>query len=257
MRKHNFTSKSKQEPADGIMNTSHADSKNFSVNDNTSKQEKSQDDFSGTQVFCSDETQYEKPLENKDRGTNWLYIVYPESAPPDWQERLENTGLPFAVSPLHDRDKNPDGSLKKAHYHVIVSYGKVQRYSAVIGLREITHGPYPLKCSHVAGSYAYFTHKNNPEKSQYDAKEIVRYNGWAKELERHEVEAIKDELTKLCLLDNITEYMELMIVASDMGDEYFDVAGNNTMYFCNLVKSIRHGRNKKKKNKNKSLPGEV
>lgn len=255
MKKHKFTLKSKQEPADGTMNTSHADSTKSSVNDNTSKQKKSQGDFSGTQVFCSDETQYEKPLENKDRGTNWLYIVYPESAPPDWRERLEATGLPFAVSPLHDRDKNPDGSLKKAHYHVIVSYGKVQRYSAVIGLREITHGPYPLKCSHVAGSYAYFTHKNNPEKAQYDAKEIVRYNGWEKALESNEIAVIKDELTKICLRDSITEYARLMIKVNRMGSEYKSVASNNTMYFTNLIRSIRHDRNKK--NKNKSLPGEA
>lgn len=138
---------------------------------------------------------------------------------------------------------------------MIVSYGQSQRYSAAVGLREITHGPYPLKCSNVAGSYAYFTHKNNPEKAQYDAKEIARYNGWTKKLERHEVRMIKQELTKVCIRDNITEYAKLMMVASDMGSEYFDVAGNNTLYFCNLVKSIRHDRNKK--NKNKSLPGEV
>lgn len=235
------------------MNTSHADSTNSSVNDNTSKQEKSQGDFSGTQVFCSDETQYEKPIENKDRGTHWLYVVYPESAPPDWREKLEQTGLPFAVSPLHDRDKNPDGSLKKAHYHVIISYGQAQRYSAVIGLREITHGPYPLKCHSVTGSYAYLTHRNNPEKAQYDAKEIARYNGWEKELERHEVRMIKQELTKVCVRDNITEYVELMMIASDMGDEYFDVAGNNPIYFDKLVRSIQHDRNKK----NESLPEEV
>lgn len=217
------------------------------------KLEKIRNDFNRTQVFCSDETKYEKPMENKDKGTHWMFVVYQESAPPDWRYSLELTGLPFTVSPLHDMDKNPDGSLKKAHYHVIVSYGQSQRYSAVIGLREITHGPYPLKCSHVAGSYAYFTHKNNPEKAQYDAKEIARYNGWEKRLSRSEIEAIKRELAKICMRDGVTEYLELMMTASDMGNEYFEVAGNNPIYFDKLVRSIQHDRNKK----NESLPEEV
>jgi hypothetical protein len=41
------------------------------------------------------------------RGRNWGIIVYPESAPKDWLDiiRME----PVAVSPLHDKDVNPDG----------------------------------------------------------------------------------------------------------------------------------------------------
>ena len=53
---------------------------------------------------------------------NWTFLVYPESAPADWVSKLQATGLPVAISPLHDKDINPDGELKKAHYHVIVCY---------------------------------------------------------------------------------------------------------------------------------------
>ena len=53
---------------------------------------------------------------------NWTFVLYPESAPADWREQLQKTGLLCAISPLHDRDVNPDGEVKKAHYHVILIY---------------------------------------------------------------------------------------------------------------------------------------
>lgn len=43
---------------------------------------------------------------------NWAFIVYPESAPADWKERLQAKGLQCAISPLHDKDLNPDNTLK-------------------------------------------------------------------------------------------------------------------------------------------------
>ena len=38
------------------------------------KLERIRNDFNRTQVFCSDETKYEKPMENKDKGTIWILI---------------------------------------------------------------------------------------------------------------------------------------------------------------------------------------
>lgn len=42
---------------------------------------------------------------------NWAFVLYPESAPADWREQLQKTGLQCAISPLHDKDMNPDLSL--------------------------------------------------------------------------------------------------------------------------------------------------
>ena len=33
--------------------------------------------------------------------------------------RLELIGVPMAISPLHDKDLNADGTLKKPHWHII------------------------------------------------------------------------------------------------------------------------------------------
>ena len=34
---------------------------------------------------------------------NWAFVLYPESAPENWREELQKTGLQCAISPLHDR----------------------------------------------------------------------------------------------------------------------------------------------------------
>ena len=45
-----------------------------------------------------------------------------ESAPKAWREILDDTHLRWVESPLHDRDVNPDGEIKKAHWHILLSY---------------------------------------------------------------------------------------------------------------------------------------
>lgn len=47
------------------------------------------------------------------KARTWGMVVYPQSAPEDWVELLRETYIQFAVSPLHDKDVNPDGEIKK------------------------------------------------------------------------------------------------------------------------------------------------
>ena len=48
----------------------------------------------------------------------WTFIVYPDSAPDDWRDILDDLHIPWCESPLHDKDQNPTGEQKKAHWHV-------------------------------------------------------------------------------------------------------------------------------------------
>ena len=41
----------------------------------------------------------------------WTFLIYPESAPKDWYSKLEELHIPICVSPLHDKDTNPDGEI--------------------------------------------------------------------------------------------------------------------------------------------------
>ena len=200
--------------------------------------------LSETQLY--DATGMYRPvyIDNQPKGRNWSFIVYLDSAPEDWREQLEKTGLPFAISPLHDKDVNPDGTPKKPHYHVIISYPNTTTYNSICGLREITKGPFPIICRSVSGMYAYFTHKHNPEKYQYDSSDIQKFNGWEKTLEAHEVNFLMEELTLYIFDEDITEYAELMVEAKYKGSDYMNVAMNHTLYFNSLIRSYRHSRKK-------------
>jgi hypothetical protein len=52
-----------------------------------------------------------KTTQNREKGKDikkrlWTIVLYPESAPEDWREIIKQSGIVFAVSPLHDRDIN-------------------------------------------------------------------------------------------------------------------------------------------------------
>ena len=47
-----------------------------------------------------------------DRARTWTFIVYPESAPQNWRELLDECHVSWVESPLHDKDVNPDGTVK-------------------------------------------------------------------------------------------------------------------------------------------------
>ena len=59
---------------------------------------------------------------NKKR--NWAFVIYPESLPEDWLDILRMSGLPIAISPLHDKDVNADGTPKDEYVATLVNTGK-------------------------------------------------------------------------------------------------------------------------------------
>lgn len=184
-------------------------------------------------------------LTHKGKKRNWAFIVYPESAPENWIELLGKTGLQVAISPLHDRDINPDGTEKKTHWHVIVIYSGPTSYNVVRELTEKLNAPNPQALEAVRGYFRYLTHKDNPEKVQYDEKDIKTLNGFSIldfiELTRSEVLKVKKDLVIMIRELSIIEYSDLLEHLQDSGLETeFEVACNNTMFLNTYISSRRH-----------------
>ena len=59
----------------------------------------------------------------------WYYqcIMYLDSAPSDWMDKIKAWGVDCLISPYHDHDKLENGQDKKPHYHVII-LGDTSRY---------------------------------------------------------------------------------------------------------------------------------
>lgn len=175
---------------------------------------------------------------------NWAFVIYPESVPDNWIQILEQTGAPIAISPLHDRDLNADNDEKKAHYHVIICYGGPTSFSVVKKITSKLNAPIPIPLEQVRGYYRYFTHRDNPEKYQYDEVDIKHLNGFQitdfVELTRSEVSKIKREIRKLIYTQGICEYSDLMEYLDNEGiPERIEIAENNTIHFDALLRSIR------------------
>ena len=176
---------------------------------------------------------------------NWTFVLYPESAPHDWREQLKISGLMSAISPLHDKDLNPTGEPKKAHYHVLLVYSGPTTYNAVAKFTASLNATIPQALESVRGMYRYFSHKDNPEKYQYDERDIVAVNGFniadLVELTKSEVNEIKKSILMLIRELVFMEYADLIdfLIDNEMWTEY-DVAINNTFFFNSSIASRRH-----------------
>ena len=102
------------------------------------------------------------------RGRNFATVVYPESASADWQEVLAAEFVPAFISPLHDKDINPGGEVKKAHYHVILMFDGKKSEDQVREVFARIGGVGLERVQSIRGYARYLCHLDNPEKQQYE-----------------------------------------------------------------------------------------
>ena len=143
--------------------------------------------------------------ENKPKRV-WQFVFYPESAPEDWLKRLEKLDVPFACSPVHDRDikddyaeavvKDDDGNVigivsdggevlplpadlyKKPHRHCILSFSGKRKFENVVSLVSPFGVDYAQPCNDIRACTRYLIHLDHPEKAQYAYEDIIFGNGF-------------------------------------------------------------------------------
>lgn len=182
-----------------------------------------------------------------ERTRNWTFVVYPESAPENWREIIDDLHVPWVESPLHDRDVNPDGELKKPHWHVMIMFSSNKSYSQI---REITmklRSPNPQKVANAKGMVRYFAHMDNPEKYQYKKTDIVTHAGAeissylsVTTAERYE---LINEMMEFIDSQGIVEMKSLLDYARrERFDDWFPLLCDNSAYIMDsYIKSNRHG----------------
>lgn len=170
----------------------------------------------------------------------WVLIGYPESLPIDWKERLTQSGVQVAISPLHDKDLNETtGELKKPHYHMILNFGGPTTYAVALGYAEMLNAPNPQPNNSVIGAIRYFTHRDNPEKAQYSKKDITTINGfdigaYDAPTASEKVE-IKKQISILIRKESIHDYGLLMTRLENENDLWWQVASESTIFFRALT----------------------
>ena len=159
-----------------------------------------------------------------DRTRNWCFIVYPESAPENWEEILNNNHVKWAHSPVHDKDVNEldnetgEVEIKKAHYHVLFSFETLKSYKQVLEISKSVNGTIPQQCASVVGAVRYFVHLDNPEKYQYNRNDIKSFLGFDVVKPFEDTETINNQFNEIRAI--IKEYkIQNLLVLLDKFDE--------------------------------------
>ena len=169
----------------------------------------------------------------RQQGLWWSFIIYQDSVPDNYLERLKATGMQIALSPWHDKDSwnhdSPEmvnaetgeiiprgaryktGDHKKTHRHGICKTDKKCSWREMNALlQNILHCPYIQKCRSLKGAFEYFLHLHSPEKYQgYFKDEIIRMNGFVIEPTKMEQGVLYDEIVQVVIGYGYTTWTEV------------------------------------------------
>lgn len=180
------------------------------------------------------------------RTRNWTCVVYPDSAPENWRDIINELHIEWVESPLHDKDKNATGEVKKAHWHILLMFGGVKSYEQVKEVTEALNCPIPERCHNAKAMVRYMAHMDNPEKAQYKTEDIKSYGGVdLSELLRpssSERYSLVKEMLEYVKKNDITEYQDLVDFAlQNHYDDWFPLLCDSCTYVVNqYIKSARH-----------------
>lgn len=190
----------------------------------------------------------EQDVRGAGRTRSWTFILYPESAPENWRDILNDLFIEWVESPLHDKDVNPDGEWKKPHWHILLMFPSVKSYEQVVEITDMLNAPSPQKAMSAKGVVRYMLHLDNPEKFQYDRAEIKAYGGADVSELLRPTGADRYELIKEMLVfvkeNDIREMKDLLDYAmSERFEDWFPLLSDNSAYIVGqYIKSNRYSR---------------
>lgn len=111
------------------------------------------------------------------RSRNFATVIYPDSSSDGWQQIIEDLHVEAFLSPLHDNDINPDGELKKPHYHLLVMFPTLKSDKQVDDIFSKIGSVGREVIQSVRGYARYLCHKDNPEKYQYNEDDVLSFGG--------------------------------------------------------------------------------
>ena len=175
------------------------------------------------------------------RSRVWACIVYPESAPENWRDVLDDAHIPYAVSPLHDRDENADKTPKKPHWHILFICDGKKSQEQMDALSKLVNGTICQRVQSAKGMARYLIHQDNPEKAQYSKNDIECHGGLDIGPYLINNAATQRELSKQIvtyILENGTEdIIDLIAYAALNDDEWYDEIRHNTIFYNAVVRS--------------------
>lgn len=195
---------------------------------------------------------------NKKKTRGYALVIYPESLPKDYIERINNLHMQCLLSPLHDKDMDGE-KPKKPHYHLMILFdGPQTEKRAKEVFQEVTGAevPHVEQLNSIPGMARYLCHLDNPEKYQYPKAEVQEFGG-ARYLEL--IEKVADNMEILSRIFDIIEeedifsYRKLIQNLKNQPDLFRIATQSNTLAISTYLRARQWDRENDYKNSKNSL----
>lgn len=180
------------------------------------------------------------------RTKNWAAVFYPDSLPENWLSLCRELLTDIIISPLHDKDVQPDGTKKKPHYHVIFKFTSNKTFEQVKKMLEPFNCPIPQKVTSIKGAVRYLIHIDDPDKAQYNKSDIqiignVDIAPYFQITQTDRYSLIK-EMIEFVSDNQLTEFSTLLDYATvHRPDDWFPLLCDNSAYVVDkYITSLRN-----------------
>lgn len=168
-----------------------------------------------------------------DRLRNYATVIYEDSCPENWREIISNWHVETFVSPLHDQDVNPTGEKKKPHRHVQVMFDGKKSKDQVKAMFDQINGVGIEEINSIRGMARYLCHLDNPEKAQYDIKDVLQFSGadymTIINLASDRYNSIR-EMVQFIDRNNVQSFSKLVAWCSQYKEDWFRLLCDNSAY---------------------------
>lgn len=168
----------------------------------------------------------DKKINFNTRTRVFAFLVYPDSAPENWIDILSETHVEALISPLHDEDMNPDGTKKKAHWHVLIMFSSVKTYAQAQEIRDLVNGVGWENVASKRGYARYLCHLDNPEKAQYATDGVKELSGadYREIIKRDADEkATMKAILRFVAENGVVDFCDIVDYAAENNDDWFDL----------------------------------
>lgn len=180
------------------------------------------------------------------RASKWTFLIYKDSTPSDYLEILNDTHIPFMLSPWHDKDiDHKTGKIKKAHRHGVLYFETLKSRSQVAEILQPLNGPEYVEVVHsTVGMYDYFTHAETPSKEPYNIDDIQYGCGF----DLSEFLALQDQTGQINEIlttiedQNISEFYDLVKTIRGEDVNLLKLLASKSFFFSKYIDSVRYGR---------------
>lgn len=188
-----------------------------------------------------------------DRVRLWSAVVYPESAPEGWRDILDDLHIEWVEGPLHDRDVDGNGEVKKPHWHILFLFEGPKSFEQVRAITDELHAPIPQRCHSARGAVRYMAHLDSPHKAQYNPSDIIGHGGAdvadllrPTASQRYELIA---EMMQWIVAEDITEMEDVLVYAAqNRKEDWWPLLCDSCAYVVGaMLKSRRHRRDREER----------